>query len=411
MITLDNKLIITKMHLREKPRIISALYENGILMELTCEEETAGQLLGNIYIGRVKNIVENIQAAFVEISNQVICYLAFQDLKNPIFTSVKTGNTLKVGDELLVQVSKEAVKTKAPVVTTNLNFTGKYAVLTTGSQRIGVSAKIPEDRKAELKALVEPFAAQDYGFVVRTNAKAASEEELRKEIRQLTGQYRELCEIAAHRPCFSLLHKALEGHMTHLRDTYMESLDEILTDDPALYEEMLSYLSCKQPEDQKKLKLYHDPFPLIKLYNLESALQDALKERVWLKSGAYLVIQQTEALAVIDVNTGKFSGHKQMQDTFLKINLEAAEEIARQIRLRNLSGIIIVDFIDMERSQDRQMLMDSFHHALKQDPVKTSLVGISKLNLVELTRKKIRRPLGEQLTQACPVCHGSGFLY
>ena len=129
------------------------------------------------------------------------------------------------------------------------------------------------------------------------------------------------------------------------------------------------------------------------------------------RSGAYLVIQQTEALAVIDVNTGKFSGHKQMQDTFLKINLEAAKEIARQIRLRNLSGIIIVDFIDMERSQDRQMLMDSFHHALKQDPVKTSLVGISKLNLVELTRKKIRRPLGEQLTQACPVCHGSGFLY
>ena len=123
------------------------------------------------------------------------------------------------------------------------------------------------------------------------------------------------------------------------------------------------------------------------------------------------MIQQTEALAVIDVNTGKFSGHKQMQDTFLKINLEAAKEIARQIRLRNLSGIIIVDFIDMERSQDRQMLMDSFHHALKQDPVKTSLVGISKLNLVELTRKKIRRPLGEQLTQACPVCHGSGFLY
>ena len=190
------------------------------------------------------------------------------------------------------------------------------------------------------------------------------------------------------------------GYST-IDDDFYEELEEILTDDGDIFEELTRYLEESRPEELPKLVLYDDPLlPLQKLYSLETAISHALARKVWLKSGAYLVIEPTEALAVIDVNSGKYAGRKKIDDTILKINLEAAEEIGRQLRLRNLSGIIIIDFIDMERAKDRECLMDSLRKIVSADPVKTTVVEMTKLNLVELTRKKVRRPFYEQMNEA-----------
>lgn len=392
--------------------MVTALYEDGQAVQLGCTPVEEKKLLGNIYVGRVANIVKNIQAAFVEIEGGTACFLPLPDVRNPIFCSSLHEGPLKVGDELLVQVCKEGVKTKAPVVSTNLNLPGKYAVLTTGNRQAGVSNKIPEERKVQLKSFVKSYLSGDFGFVIRTNAKNASEEEISRDLESLEGRYRELVMTAPHRPCFSLIHRAPEDYLVRLRDTYMENLQEILTDDEELYQSVFDYLSQCQPEDLPKLTRYSDErLSLVNLYSLRTAVSEALKERVWLKSGGYLVIQPTEALTVIDVNSGKYAGRKGLRETFLKINLEAAQEIARQLRLRNLSGIVVVDFIDMEASEDNQELMNAFGEYLKWDPIKTTLIGMSPLHLVELTRKKVQKPLREQLSTPCPVCHGAGVLY
>ncbi|SCP94984.1 ribonuclease G [Anaerobium acetethylicum] len=418
---LHSKLVITRMsdkyasdsqEEKNPDNIITALYEDGDLVELNCEKAESDRILNNIYIGKVKNIVSNIQAAFIEIADGLMCYYSFEDNKSPIFVNHKNSQKLAIGDELLVQVSKENVKTKAPVVTSNLSFAGKYMVLTTGNCRIGISGKIPEEQKKRLKSWVKPYASEDYGFIVRTNAKDAQKEQIEKEIEALIRRYNDVKSAGLHRTCFSLIYQAPPAYLTNLRDTYARNLESIITDDGELYGAMKAYLELEQKEDAGKLMFYEDSLlPLQKLYSLETRLKEALREQVWLKSGAYLIIQPTEAFVVIDVNTGKFTGKKKLQDTFLKINLEAAKEIAKQLRLRNLSGIIVVDFIDMEREEDRQSLMESLDECLKKDPVKATLVGMSRLNLVEITRKKVRKPLKEQMVVQCPVCGGRGYLY
>lgn len=410
---LHNKLIITRIFEKSQSgsNIITACYEDGTLMELNCEKEDSEKILHNIYIGKVKNIVSNIQAAFIEIEDGLMCYYSLEDNNSPIFLNKKETSKILPGDELLVQVTKENVKTKAPVVTSNLSFTGKYVVLTTGNTRIGLSGKIGRHEKKTLSDLVSPYKTKEFGFIVRTNAKNGTKEQIENEIKQLTDEFYELKNAAPYRTCFSLLYKAPPSYLNHLRGVYTKNLEAIVTDYNDLYDSIKEYLEAHQKEDLNKLLFYEDKLlPLKNLYNLENQLNDAIKEKVWLKSGAYLVIQPTEAFVVIDVNTGKFTGKKKIRETFLKINLEAAKEIARQLRLRNLSGIIVVDFIDMAEEKDRQTLMEFLEEYLKKDPVKTSLIGMSKLNLVEITRKKTRKPLYEQMSSVCPVCKGRGYL-
>jgi ribonuclease G len=394
------------------PFIVSALYRNHEMIEISCEKEEDTALLGNIYIGRVQNIVSNIQAAFVEIGKGVPCYYSFEDNQNPIFTHRQNDKKLSIGDEILVQVSKENIKTKAPVVTSNLNFTGKYLVLTTGNTKLGVSNKLSDKEKKSLKQLIKPFMTSEFGIVIRTNAKNAKEKEILEELQVLVKHYEKLMETAKHRTCFSILYQSPKKFLLNLRDTYSDTLASIVTDDEELYSCMESFLEDYQPRDLPKLSLYQDKLlPLSKLYSIESKIKDLLKERVWLKSGAYLVIQQTEACVVIDVNTGKFSGKKKLQETFLKINLEAAKEISRQMRLRNLTGIILIDFIDMKDKKDKEMLLNSFELELKQDPINTNLIGMTALHMVEVTRKKTKKSLREELLYECPTCHGRGYLY
>lgn len=422
---MNNKLVITKIekqksvfhsepnHLNTNQEfIVSALFEENEIAELNFISVEETNILSNIYIGRVENIVHNIQAAFIEIEDGIKCYYSLEDNQNPIFTKKNGKKPLNIGDELLVQVSKEALKTKAPTVTSNLNFTGKYFVLTTGIQKVGYSNKLNKSEKNELQKSIEKLDISSYGIVIRTNAKFASSEQLEHEWIQLLNLCNELLKIAPYRTCFSLLYQAPPKYLDPLKSSYSELIDEIVTDQKDIYLEMQEMLNETHSSKKENLKLYQDKLlPLKKLYSLEKHIESALRERVWLKSGAYIIIQPTEAFISIDVNTGKFDGKKQYQETFLKINIEAAKEIAKQLRLRNLSGICVIDFIDLEQEEDKKILMNSFKKFLEKDPIPTTLVGMSKLNLVELTRKKIRKSIYQQVCTSCPICKGSGYFY
>ncbi len=411
---LQDKWIITKMPYkrREGQFVLSAHFLDGKAERFNVEDIEHASLLGNIYVGKVSKVVKNIEAAFVEIGHKQMCYCPLKENPNPIFVKEKKGKALCAGDELLVQVTKESMKTKEPVVSTNLNFPGRYVALAAGPSQVSVSAKIPSGEKERFQKLLAPFLAEGYGFIVRTNARFCDEELLLSETRRLIQEYEKLLSIGSHRPCFSCLKKNPPSYCKNLMDMQIAEETEIITDEQELFTEMEAFLREHQPEHVGRLSFYEDKLlPLYKLYSLETGLEDALKGRVWLKSGGYLVIQPTEALTVIDVNTGKFDGKKKKEDTFLKINLEAAREIARQLKLRNLSGMILVDFINMEVKEHEETLLHTLREALKKDSVKTALVDITDLGLVELTRQKKQRPLYEQLGESCPCCHGTGYLY
>lgn len=387
-----NKLLITRWN----GRILTALLDDGELQELGVEDDTS--ILGNIYIGKVKNVVKNLNSAFVDFGEGRTGYYSLTENPVSIHTTGKTGS-VKSGDEIVVQVAKDAVKTKDPVLTANLNFTGKYAVLTAGKPVIGFSSKIADKEwKEALKPKLEALTEGKTGLIIRTNAYQADQETLMREISHLMEDYQKVCSDAPYRTCYSLLYQAQPAYIVSLNSCPERSLDGIVTDDEAVYQILSRYLETYRPEMLGLLKQYSDPLvSLSKLYGLETALEHACQKRVWLKSGGYLVIEQTEAMVVIDVNTGKYSGKKSQDETIRRINLEAAGEICRQLRLRNLSGIIMVDFIDMKAEEDKSLLLDALKRHALRDPVKTTVIDMTPLGLVELTRKKGRRPLAEQI--------------
>lgn len=392
---MQRKLIITELN----GQVITSIIEDNEVVEIhgsSHSQNTSEYALGNIYIGRVKNIVANIGAAFIEITKGVECYYDLAKNPNPVFTQKIGKKPLCIGDELIVQIQREAVKTKKPTVTSILNFTGKYAVLTAGDTRIGISGKILPERKKELQEYVKNYKNDHYGLILRTNAKEAANEELDREIGSLVKEYEALVKTASTRICFTCLKSAPKTYLTDLSNIYQEGLTEIVVENEELYEEIAAYLSAHQPEDLNKLVHYQDrQLPLHKLYSIEHVIEQALKERVWMKSGGYLVIQPTEALTVIDVNTGKCISKKNAQENYKKMNLEAAREAAKQIRLRNLSGIIVIDFINLGNEEDITELLETLKRLLAKDPIQTVLIDITKLQLVEITRKKVRKPLRE----------------
>lgn len=373
-------------------------------MELMLEEKGKKSILGNIYVGQVENIAANIQAAFVMIDPDTRCYLPLSDVKNPVFSSGRTGDApLRPGDMLLVQVSREAMKGKLPAVTTNLNFTGKYLVLTTGEKKIGFSKKLIQEEKNKLNKWLEEERAvspREYGIVVRTNAGEASKEEFLTELSFLKRLYEKTAVYGRSRTCFSCVYETEPFYMNAVRDTYSKHLDEIVTDIPEVFEHIVAYLKEVSHGEENKVRLYEDALlPLYKLYRIGMVLEEVQKQKVWLKSGGFLVIQQTEAFVSIDVNSGKFTGKKKAEETYRKINLEAAGEIARQLRLRNLSGIILIDFINMENLDHQDELFHVLQKHLRKDSVKAKAVDITPLHILEMTRKKVRRPLSEDLKE------------
>lgn len=391
---MSGKLILTELYDRK----LSAYFVDGKIKEIRFHDKS---ILGNIYIGRVQNVVKNIDAAFIEIQKGLVCYYSIRDNKNHIFLNKKNNDKVNIGDLMLVQVSKDDVKTKAPTVTCEINFAGKYSVLTYGKSHLGISNKIKNEHwKKEFKDLVSPYMTDNIGYVIRTNAKSVLASEVIDEIRELKMQFEEMLKKAYYLTAFTPIYVAKESYITSIRDMYAESYEEIVTDNVQIYEDVKEYLESEEAENIDKLRLYKDDMlPLYKLYSLEKHIKDALSKNVWLKSGAYLVIEPTEALTVIDVNTGKYDGKKKSAETYLKINLEAAKEIGRQLRLRNLSGIIIIDFIDMQEEEHKKRLLDELKQIVREDPIKTTVVDITSLNLVELTRKKVRKPLHEQIKQ------------
>ncbi len=427
-----NKLIITRLD----GRILTALMDDMRAVQLDFEDQEPS-LLGNIYIGKVKDIVKNINAAFVDLGGGVTGYYSLDANPEPWLTSQiparfagphrcpacmeipaerhrlsvctktkttapKTPHTLRPGDEILVQVSKDAVKTKDLVLTAQLTLTGRYCVLSADpsgrKNYIRFSGKISDnDWKKKTTELLRPAKEEAFGLIVRTNAYQAPQEQILDEMKRLTEQMRQILAAVPYRTCFSLIYEEAPPYAARLRDHDAQTAGEILTDDEDIFKRLEETLKREQPDRARSLRLYNDPLiPLVKLYSIEKNLKDALQKRVWLASGAYLVIEQTEAMTVIDVNTGKFTGRKTMRDTVRMINLEAAKETARQLRLRNLSGIIVVDFINMEAAADREEVMQCLTQYCLEDPVNTNVVDMTRLGLVEITRKKTRKPLQEQ---------------
>lgn len=387
---MGNKLLITKLTQNNITYIATALYSEKQLLELYLESTEQESILNNIYVGRVKDVVKNLNAAFIEIAPGKPCYYSLEDCKNPFYVKKINSPRMVQGDEVVVQVVKENIKTKPPKVSTNLSFTGNYLVLTTENTSLGISKKLPAENRERLRQQLEACRNDKFGLIVRTNAAAAELSEILKEYEALKQEYEQLTQNAMHRTCFSCLKKSPPEFLSIIKNLHQAELEEIITDEPEIWDRL--------EQAGIKAAFYEDKLLSLKsLYSLEARLKEALQEKVWLKSGGYLVIQPTEALTVIDVNSGKSVAKKNVQEHYLKINLEAAEEIAHQLRLRNISGIIIIDFIDMKEQTAKDELMLQLRQFVKKDSVPVQVVDMTRLNLVELTRKKVRKSLAEQL--------------
>ena len=409
-------------------QILSLLYQENRLVQVKVHGEREGKTsslpLGAIYIGKVKNVVPTIDAAFVEVCKGAMGFLPMKQAKNPIILNRKYDGRILAGDEILVQIEKEGIKTKDPGLSCNLSFTGKYCVLTTGKAGVGYSTKLDNKTKLYWKQKLDDWKIEDtlleekVGMVVRTNVAGLIVENIdskvdkqfescnfsndsnlfgnkifRDELERLLRQKNKVLDAVSYRTCFSCLLQPMEGYLTDIRDTYEDSFDKIITNNSAVYERIR-----EEFPSMENVELYEDSrISLEKLYSVETRLQEALDERVWLKSGAYLIIQQTEALTVIDVNSGKIQKKNPKDDIYFEINKEAAEEIALQLKLRNLSGIIIIDFISQNTKEQDSDLLSYFGTLVKKDSVKADVIDMTPLGLVEVTRKKVSRSLKEQL--------------
>lgn len=380
--------------------VLTAVCEGDRVNLFEWERRGQASLIGNIYVGLVKKIVPSIQAAFVEVADGQNGYYSLEENRHHFFLDQGKHDRVKEGDLLLVQVERDPVKTKLMVLTARINLTGRYTVLTCGHPGLAFSSKLKgvgtQDFKDCVREQLNRFPTDQYGLIVRTNAAGVKPEQIVSEANALLAQMEKMLREAKCRTAGSLMMKAAPTWIQGVRDAKDDELEEVVCEGKAQYEELITFVKLVCPDLESRIRLYDDDYALMKLYRLESALEEALSERVWLKSGGFLVIQPTEALTVIDVNSGKSVGKKTTEETFYHLNLEAAREIAHQIRLRNLSGIIIVDFIDMDEEEHKLSLMAELRRLLESDQVKTNVVDMTPLGLVEITRKRARRPLAEQ---------------
>ncbi len=379
------KLIITPL----AGGILTAFHDGGRLCQLDWNKMDEEPRCGDIYRAKISSVNRNIQAAFAGLGGQ------------NGYLQLGENDKIKTGDELTLQVSKEAVKTKLPVMTRQLSFPGKYLVFLPGGRGLHLSHKLEQNAVPEQLTKALLALSENCGIILRTNAAQAEPEEILREAGRLQKLTEEITVRAAHSVCPARLYRDDEPWLASLRDRNAAEIEEILTDDKVLYEKAEGWLRMRQPEDLKKLRFYADQqLSLNALYSLEKALEKALEKRVWLKSGGYLVIEPTEAMTVIDVNTGKNEGHKSFEETIFQTNLEAAEEIAVQLCLRGISGSIIIDFINMREEEHRKMLLERLESCVRTDPVHTEVLDMTKLGLVEMTREKRTAPLARKLAAA-----------
>lgn len=402
----------------EKGKILILELDNRLLSMLICQNQIrliqAKELspkettdaIGSIYVGKVHNIAPNIGAAFVEIQKGTVAFLPLAETKDAVLTNRKNDGTLKAGDELLVQLVKEPVKTKPAALSAKLSLSGSYAVIenrikdTAGAENppapIRISSKLGKKHHQFYKSL-EPLLeiAERFNIVIRTNAANAKDSsEVAEEAKKLAAQMEHLLAIGDKRVCFSCLYRGEPDYISFIKNCYQSEYDEIVTDNREIYETLLEDTQT----NSLPIRYYEDSrLPLYKLYSVETKIQELLGKKVWLKSGAYLVIEQTEALVSIDVNTGKYEAKKNPEETYFKINLEAAEAIAAALRARNLSGMILVDFINMKQKEHTEQLTEYMKSLLRKDATPAYVVDITGLGLMEITRKKKNRPFAEQM--------------
>ncbi len=388
-----------------------AIVENGILEEIIIEPTKHQGLVGNIYKGRVSRLLPGMQAAFVDIGLERAAFLHFSDLPN--YESKSLSKDLHIGETLLVQVIKEPLGTKGARLTGKISIPSCYMVfLPYSSNLIGVSSRIEsKDERQRLKKIVLQkigLGEQNSGFIIRTAAEDATEPMLWADMDFLSLLWQEIQAKEIYAPASSLIYKDLSIVLRSIRDLRGHAIDKIQIDSQETYQEVINFAKKFMPDWLPRIEYYAENLPLFELYNIEAEINKALERKVPLKSGGYLVIEQTEAMITIDVNTGTYVGDNNLEDTIFKTNLEAAEAIARQLRLRNLGGIIILDFIDMLEPEHKVEVLNTLEECLARDSCKSTISGFSSLGLVEMTRKRTRESLEQILCDTCPTCAGRG---
>ncbi|WP_407306874.1 Rne/Rng family ribonuclease [Desulfosporosinus sp. SB140] len=401
-------------------KIRAAVFEQGELMEVFEEEGGSSHLVGNIYRGRVENVLPGMQAAFVDIGLDKNAFLYVGDAvpsrfeddeKNSPVLQDRIEHILKPRQELVVQINKEPVGAKGARISVNLTLPGRYVVLLPQVSYIGISRKIQDDHERErLRDLAEKAKPEGMGVIIRTLAEGIDGEEIAEDIAQLTEMWRTLQPRIPHVSVPGLVHKDVDLVSRLLRDWIDQDVEKITVDQEDVARTLRQALMEIEHPAAKRIFVVSDEDLFVK-YGVDDGIRKALRSKVWLKSGGYLVIQQTEALIVIDVNTGKYVGQRSLEETVVHTNLEAAREIGRQLRLRNLGGIIVIDFIDMTSKEDQQQVIEALESACSKDRTKSQVLGLTQLGLVEMTRKKVGQTLAVRYTSPCPACDGSGRTY
>lgn len=400
-----------------------ALIENAAVQEVLLERTLERGLLGNIYLGRVRRVLPGMQSAFIDIGLERAGFLHVADLLPQVHVrhghdrsgeseapcALPIERQVFEGQSILVQVLKDPIGSKGARLTTQISIAGRLLVFLPHDAHIGVSQKIaPAQRQALRERLLALVGKEGGGFILRTNAEDASDQELSDDIAYLRKTWTRIRERATELAPPALLHEDLTLLQRVLRDLAGPQTRTIQVDSREQFAALQAFAHEYTPQVADRLQLYRGERPIFDQYNVDEEIQRALGRRVDLKSGGYLVIDQTEALTTIDVNTGAFVGARSFDDTVFRTNLEAAQAIARQLRLRNLGGIVVIDFIDMVRDDHREAVLAELRKQLARDRVKTMIGGFSPLGLVEMTRKRTRESLAQMLTEPCPACHGLG---
>lgn len=406
------------------------ILEDGDLVELLIERADAKRIVGNVYIGKVTSVKPGLQAAFVDIGLERAGFLHASDLVHedpdddddadvPGPTRrghgrhsrdvPDIGKVLRVGDEIMVQVAKEPISSKGPRLTADVSLPGRYLVHMPKGKHVGVSRKI-EDRgeRARLKEILQECRPEDGAFIIRTAAASADDKSVRNDVKYLSDLWVQIEKATEECKAPALVHEDVGMVVGLIRDIFKEDVEELVIDDKSDYDRLMKYVKIFAPDLKNRVRLYRDTQGIFDRYGVEQEIRRSTENRVWLKKGGYIIIEQTEAMVSIDVNTGRFTGKRNQEDTITETNMYAAKEVARQLRLRDIGGIIVIDFIDMENENNRKRVQNELHNALKYDRARTKDFPISKLGLIEMSRQRVRPSLVSFLSDDCPYCAATG---
>lgn len=434
-----------------------AVLEDRSLVQIFTERPTEQSIVSNVYKGRVTSVLPGMQAAFVDIGIEKAGFLHVDDVLYDLLASMKEGkrggrdddevegeelededtedslvkqererrkdlrnrfrgrrpgisDLLQKGQEILVQVAKDPISTKGPRLTTRLSLAGRSMVLMPLSNNVGVSRRITDSERGNMKALAKKIKPAGMGLIIRTLGSGEGETELKFEVEALKNRWQKIRKAYEGHPAPTLLYKEEALTERILREVLAKDVESVVVDEKETAARIADYVQSFGLANDVKVQAYTNSVPVFESYDIEREIEKALKEKVWLRSGGYLVIQQTEALTVVDVNTGKFVGKKSQDETIFRTNIEAAVEVARQLRLRDIGGIIVIDFIDMDYAEHRDKVTMALQESIRKDKAKSNILEITELGLVEMTRKRVKQSLVKELCQPCPYCEGKGVI-